>query len=479
MNRHDQPGRDCGSTREPCAELPALVRMNYFHGQLISERDLKTDQAYFRERLRHMNRCLHGYGVICGLEVTGEGQGPDCIDQPAPQDDGLKAKLAEVEKRLAETKDQMSKAQTDAEKQKLEETYKALAAEREAILRQLEAQGTGAAAAEAAPPPQGHCSDAPATPWLIGIGCGAAIDCAGNDLVLAHPVKLDLAALLSPADQRRIEAAGGATAWLRICHVECGIEPARPFAMDSCATNVACTDTRIREDVRFTLSLDPPDEEQCCETCCCSCGEECLVLAAIRLDPGKALGNGAIDQSVRRPIGLYQPVVITGVSWQHGASYDAKTANQVLGTKDESGGLLIKFSRPVHVSTLLPGVIEIWRVAGGRGVSGIVTGVDGEYVGLPASGFVSEVRYRDTTGETVQGRDRIIVVVKGDFILDRCCRPVAAANIGGRVPALPEAPQPLSAPDFAGICSTPPAGRMAWTSGHGGVFESWFTVAED
>ena len=238
-------------------------------------------------------------------------------------------------------------------------------------------------------------------------------------------------------------------------------------------------DWRIREDVRFTLTLDPPDEEQCCETCCCSCGDACLVLAAIRLDPGKALGNGAIDQSVRRPIGLYQPVVITGVSWQHGASYDAKTANQILGTKDESGGLLIKFSRPVHVSTLLPGVIEIWRVAGGRGVSGIVTGVDGEYVGLPASGFVSEVRYRDTTGETVQGRDRIIVVVKGDFILDRCCRPVAAANIGGRVPALPEAPQPLSAPDFAGICSTPPAGRMAWTSGHGGVFESWFTVAED
>ncbi len=477
MNRQDHSGHDCGSTREPCADLPALVRMNYFHGQLISERDLRTDQAYFRERLRHMNRCLHGYGVICGLDVTGEGSGPDCIDQPDPAAEDLKAKLAAVRQRMAEVKDQMAREEREAERQKLEMEYKQLAAENETIQRELEALDQGGTGDGT--PAQGHCSDAPATPWLIGIACGAALDCQGNDLVLSHPVKLDLATMLSPADKRRIEAEGGATAWLRICHDECGIEPARPFAMDSCATSVACTDTRIREDVRFTISLDPPDEEQCCESCCCSCGDACLVLAAIRLQPGKVLTDGAIDLSVRRPIGLYQPVVITGVSWQHGASYDAKSANQILGTRDEEGGLLIRFSRPVHVSTLLPGVIEIWRVAGGRGVSGIVTGVDGAFVGLPASGFVSEARYRDVTGETVQGRDRIIVVVKGDFILDRCCQPVAAANIGGRVPALPGGPTPLSAPDLAGVCTTPPAGRMAWTSGHGGLFESWFTVAEE
>lgn len=477
MNRLDQPDHGCATAREGCAEFPALVRMNYFHGQLISERDLRTEQLYFRERLRHMNRCLHGYGIICGLGVSAVELPRDCEDEPDPEDEDLKRKLAEIEKRMEAVKSESEKADTDDEREKLGEQYKALAAEREAVLRQHEdGKKPGATPAKV---PAGHCSDEPAPLHVVTVECGAALDCNGDDIVLRHPVPIDVAALLGKAGRRRLEAGEAVTAWLHICHVECGIEPARPFALDSCATNVQCIDSRVREDARITATLDEPAPDERCDGCCSSCEDPCLLLAAIRLEPGRPLGAADIDLSGRRPVGLYQPVVINGVNWHHGANYDAKTVNRLLGTKDPDGGLVIRFSRGVHVSTLQPGVIEVWRFAGGRGVSGIVTGVEGEYVDLPADGFVTEVRYRDITGETVQSRDRILVTVRGDFILDHCCRPVAAAHIGGRVPVLPGALEPKSAPDRAGVCRYPPEARMPWTSGHGGVFESWFYVAEE
>ena len=477
MNRQDQPDCGCTTAREPCAEFPALVRMNYFHGQLISERDLKTEQTYFRERLRHMNRCLHGYGIVCGLGVAPSGVPVDCLDVPDPVADDQQRKLTEIEKRMEAVKTQAGQAESDAERAKLEAEYKALAAEREALLREIEESD------KPVDPPTGEkpgdCSDEPRPLYVLTVGCGTAIDCHGNDIVLPHPVKIDVDQLLDKAGKRKLAAGETVTAFLRICHVECGVEPVRPFALDSCATNVQCLDSRVREDARITATLDPPKPDERCDGCCSSCKDPCLLLAAVRLEPGKPLREGDIDLSGRRPIGLYQPVTITGVSWSHGATYDAKTANTILGTKDPAGGLIIRFSREVHVSTLLPGVVDIWRVAGGRGVAGIVAAVDGEFVGLPADGFVTEVRYRDITNETVQPRDRIMVTVRGEFILDRCCRPVAAANIGGRVPALPGTPEAKSKPDRESECRYPPEGQSPWTSGHGGVFESWFYVAED
>src|SRR5687767_4724570 len=52
-----------------CASLPDFKRLNYFYGQLLGVADFQTEQNFFREKLKLHNRCLHGYGVICGLKV--------------------------------------------------------------------------------------------------------------------------------------------------------------------------------------------------------------------------------------------------------------------------------------------------------------------------------------------------------------------------------------------------------------------------
>lgn len=47
-----------------------LQRVRYFAGQLLTVDDFVTEQAYWIERQRRHNRCLHGWGVIEGLEVS-------------------------------------------------------------------------------------------------------------------------------------------------------------------------------------------------------------------------------------------------------------------------------------------------------------------------------------------------------------------------------------------------------------------------
>jgi hypothetical protein len=44
-------------------------RTRYFSRQLITADDLTQDQIYHREKRRLHNRLLHGWGIVCGLEV--------------------------------------------------------------------------------------------------------------------------------------------------------------------------------------------------------------------------------------------------------------------------------------------------------------------------------------------------------------------------------------------------------------------------
>lgn len=62
----------------PAMEGTGLERSRYFAGLLLTDAELTTDQHYFRERLRRHNRDLHGWGVVCGLEI---GCDPDCAEQ--------------------------------------------------------------------------------------------------------------------------------------------------------------------------------------------------------------------------------------------------------------------------------------------------------------------------------------------------------------------------------------------------------------
>jgi hypothetical protein len=51
-------------------ELVNLERVRFFPRQLLTADDMVADQDYFRQKLRRHNRFLHGWGVVCGLEVS-------------------------------------------------------------------------------------------------------------------------------------------------------------------------------------------------------------------------------------------------------------------------------------------------------------------------------------------------------------------------------------------------------------------------
>ena len=53
-----------------CCPPSPLKRVHYFHGQQLGVEDFQAEQEYFRERLRRHNRCFHGWGVVCGLELS-------------------------------------------------------------------------------------------------------------------------------------------------------------------------------------------------------------------------------------------------------------------------------------------------------------------------------------------------------------------------------------------------------------------------
>jgi hypothetical protein len=46
-----------------------VERVRYFSRQLLDAHDLTDDQTYHRAKQRMHNRLLHGWGIVCGLEV--------------------------------------------------------------------------------------------------------------------------------------------------------------------------------------------------------------------------------------------------------------------------------------------------------------------------------------------------------------------------------------------------------------------------
>ena len=58
-------------TRCPvCGGLECLCRPRFFAGQLLTEDDLNRLEQYIIAKNRLHNRYLHGWGVVCGLEVV-------------------------------------------------------------------------------------------------------------------------------------------------------------------------------------------------------------------------------------------------------------------------------------------------------------------------------------------------------------------------------------------------------------------------
>src|SRR5262245_42016047 len=53
-----------------CGGLQCLCRPRFFAGQLLTEEDLNRLERYIIEKNKLHNRYLHGWGVVCGLEVV-------------------------------------------------------------------------------------------------------------------------------------------------------------------------------------------------------------------------------------------------------------------------------------------------------------------------------------------------------------------------------------------------------------------------
>jgi len=64
------PAQPCSCGCAACNGLECLDRTRFFAGQLLSEADLNNEQSYWLAKSRLHNRYLHGWGIVCGLQVS-------------------------------------------------------------------------------------------------------------------------------------------------------------------------------------------------------------------------------------------------------------------------------------------------------------------------------------------------------------------------------------------------------------------------
>ena len=431
-----------------CADFPEFTRLKYFYGQLLGVHDFQTEQNYYRDKLKLHNRCLHGYGTVCGLEVEPEPTKPECEPYAQRETSRLHAELAQLEQEI-----------TQAEQSGNNDAVQRLRAQREDIQRQLEQY----------PKAEGQEK----RPTRVQITCGLALDCEGNELIVRYPLAVDLWQELSPDDRKRVKPEGQ-TIYVSLCYCPLPVEPVRPVLLDTCGATSECVYGKVKDSIRVRVTVDSPKPDERCEACCTPCADPCLLLARVNgFKPGQPLAPDQIDNGVRRMLGLYPFATITGVSWTHGAEYTADEAKTFL---DE--GIKIQFSRPVLTETITRGVVDLWVIEGGRGRHSDIYNIDG-HIELPTEPTTTWLKFRQTTRETLQEGDRVLVIVRTGFVLDECCRPVDGNHIGGRVPIILPEYKDYDRSQPSGVCTHPPLSYGPWTSGNGtpgGTFESWFYI---
>jgi hypothetical protein len=374
-----------------CGDVVELTRLRYFHGQALGALDMRREQAYHLEKARLRNRLLHGWGIVCGLDV---GTVPK---QPCdPEDDTPDASIVVVQP-------------------------------------------------------------------------GAALDRQGSEIVVRNPRELVLNALLSEDELRQLREQP-ATVYLTLCYHEQPIDPSRPLLAAECEPVAACEYGRVRETYRICASTRRPDPGPACEPCCGACGDHGLELAAIAdFDPGVPVEPWQLDAGGRRPLARHDLAEISAINWVHAATYTREAATALF-----DAGIEVRFSRPVQVTSLRENVVELTTIEAGGGRSAGMYNVDGEFVGLPDDGLTDRFVFRSTTDETLQYGDRVMITIRGDFILDECCRAVDANHIGGNVPAVDDCPaQPFESPPGP-RCPPRPSGNGT----EGGEFVSWVFVQE-
>lgn len=429
---------ETGTPRTAGLDAPPLRRLRYFHGQMLGARDFQREQDYHREKLKLRMRCLLGYGVVCGLYVEPVPGDDDCPPGEHPTAAGQAAEPVTETGERPEADEHTAAAEAGGREPEPEHT------ERKAKVR---------------------------------ITSGLAVDCDGNEVVVRGGCVIDLWKALPPGERDTD------TVWVGIRYAERSVEPTRAVYNDACADTCDCEFGWTEECYKICVTgCEPPVDERC-DTCCSPCDHKVLWLARIDcVDWHQPVRRDQIHMNVRRPFGRHLPTVITGINWIHGHTYTIDEAKALLGTQDEDGGLVVRFSADVRSDCLRPGVVELQVIEGGSGRNASTWYMGGAFAEPEASDaecdeFTRGFRYRQTTRETLQDGDRVMITVRAAFILDRCCRPVDGTHVGGRVPTIDAG---TSAYGDTG-CDLPPSGIGPWTSGTGAggdVFESWFFVKE-
>jgi hypothetical protein len=467
---HHDEKKDC------CVTAGEFRRLNYFYGQMLSAQDFQTEQSFFREKLKLHNRCLHGYGTVCGLLVEPVPMTEECPAPDEEEEKALREKLSELLKAKAAEAVAPSGtapgAPPDTSTPVPGDSNSQLDADIAVLQKQLEDFY------------KKHCRKEPRTRFRIT--CGLALDCEGNELILRHDVVVDAVERLSNEDYNKVKK-GAMDLYVSFCFCEEPIDPVRPVLPEACGAPADCAFSKTKDSVRVEVTTTAPEPDHRCETCCEGCASCCVLLSKIEcFIPGEPLHEHQIYNGVRRPLSTYQPTTITGISWKHGHTYTQEEAKRVLGTDydehPERKGLEIQFSRPVRSSTIRRGVMDVWVIEGGRGRSGEIYHKPGEFVHKPDEDYVDRIVYRDTTDETLEPGDRVLIILRTSFILDHCCRPVDGEHVGGRVPLLPECRRYHPEPHHEEECCEPPGRPGPWTSGtgnYGGWFESWFFIREE
>jgi hypothetical protein len=314
---------------------------------------------------------------------------------------------------------------------------------------------------------------------VVCVEPGVAVDCRGRLVIVRHPLRVLMWESLGAEQRDKFEQ--GAPVYVSIEFTERPVGPSRAVFHDACEPAAPTSHARIRDGSVVVVTTTPPPRCEC-ESCCdeCECPAVLLAVVTATSAANQPLRLG-VDAAVRRMLGRVETTRITGISWVHGGGYSSNDAYWM--TRD---GLWLRFSCPVRADTFTPGVVELvcYERGTGRRDTWYVKQVVLEPRSTPST---TELRVFAEEPEGFQKGDQILLRLRGDFVLDECCRAVDGDHIGGAVPryepqpSAGAAPHDVRHPTPATLpCSHPPERSGAWTSGNGvpgGTFESWFFVA--
>lgn len=332
------------------------------------------------------------------------------------------------------------------------------------------------------------CPYPPFRPTVL-VECGIAVDCEGNEIIVRRAERVDLWSRLNHDEQRELWKYPRPV-YLSICFCERPVDPVRPIGMDSCEPRPDCVYGKIQDSYYFDVSLTPPQLDGRCESCCEPCKHRCLLLARIDgVGADGAVEDRDIDNSVRRLLARYAANRIVGINWTHGAEYSIDETNELLDNQYSNipnGGLAIRTERPIRIATLRPGVVDLWVIQGGGGKHADIYSLDTEITPIQPdhTGYARGFRIRYTGDEQLDNGDRVLVIVRGAFLLDDCCRPLDGVHVGGMVPMLPDSADhdfKRFVKEHKVLCRRDPYGPLAsgYSPAGATTFESWFFAKHD